>query len=90
MSDERLGLPVPVYAHLPLATDARGEKLGKQTAAWPVSRRDPADVLLAALVFPGQRPPVELRDATRGEIVRRGIAHRLLDAVPKVRYIAFD
>jgi len=37
---QRLGLPIPRYLHLPLVTNARGEKLSKQTGAQPLDRAD--------------------------------------------------
>ena len=55
-----LGLPTPAYAHLPVAVNAAGEKLSKQTLALPVDAARPAPALHAALVFLGQRPPREL------------------------------
>ena len=58
-----LGLPVPSYAHLPVAVDARGEKLGKQTQAPTVSSSRPVLVLWAVLSFLGQQPPAALREA---------------------------
>jgi glutamyl-Q tRNA(Asp) synthetase len=87
---QRLGLPVPVYVHLPLAVDARGAKLSKQYAAVPVSQRDPAVALCAALVFLGQSPPAELRDASPAEIVGWAIRHWSLETVPKMTSIAVD
>jgi glutamyl-Q tRNA(Asp) synthetase len=56
-----LGFAHPDYVHLPVALDASGAKLGKQTGAAPVSRLAPARALHAALEFLGQRPPSELR-----------------------------
>jgi glutamyl-Q tRNA(Asp) synthetase len=35
-----LGLPTPRYLHLPIVTNARGEKLSKQTGARPLDRSD--------------------------------------------------
>lgn len=35
-----LGLPTPRYLHLPIVTNARGEKLSKQTGAPPLDRSD--------------------------------------------------
>jgi glutamyl-Q tRNA(Asp) synthetase len=66
-----LGFATPRYLHFPVATDARGEKLSKQTLASPVSA-DRAGALLAALEFlsqpqPSSRLPREiLAEAVRG------------------------
>jgi glutamyl-Q tRNA(Asp) synthetase len=53
-----LGLPTPYYLHVPVAINAAGEKLSKQTraAALPVS---PLQTLLAAWRFLGQAPPAD-------------------------------
>lgn len=48
-----LGLSTPDYAHLPVAVDAAGQKLSKQTLAAPVDARDPWPALLAAARFLG-------------------------------------
>ncbi|TKS54150.1 tRNA glutamyl-Q(34) synthetase GluQRS [Luteimonas yindakuii] len=48
---QRLGLPTPHYAHLPLLLDARGHKLSKSLDALPFDDRDPG----AALAFAWQR-----------------------------------
>jgi glutamyl-Q tRNA(Asp) synthetase len=48
-----LGLPTPQYAHLPVAVDAAGQKLSKQTLAAPIDARDPWPALRAAAVFLG-------------------------------------
>lgn len=42
---------VPVYAHLPLAVNDRGEKLSKQTRAAPVGSGNPVATLKAAMRF---------------------------------------
>ena len=55
-----LGAPTPAYAHLPVAVNAAGEKLSKQTRATPVDAERPGPGLVAALEFLGQRPPAEL------------------------------
>ncbi len=55
-----LGLPTPSYLHLPVATDAHGEKLSKQTRATPVDTRRAGQIIYSALQFLGQRPPAEL------------------------------
>jgi glutamyl-Q tRNA(Asp) synthetase len=51
-----LGLPTPAYLHLPLALDAEGRKLSKQSASTPVDAADPAPALRAALAFLGFEP----------------------------------
>jgi glutamyl-Q tRNA(Asp) synthetase len=52
-----LGLPMPAYAHLPLALDASGAKLSKQAASLAVDPGDPLPALHAALAFLGQALP---------------------------------
>ena len=52
-----LGLPAPHYAHLPIAVDARGEKLSKQTHAAPLDLAHPVAEIVRALRFLDQPPP---------------------------------
>jgi glutamyl-Q tRNA(Asp) synthetase len=59
-----LGLPTPQYAHLPVAVDAAGQKLSKQTLAAPVDARDPWPVLRAAAAFIGLPSPAGCRLAS--------------------------
>lgn len=56
-----LGLATPMYAHLPLATDANGVKLSKSKGAAAIDTRRPAQELWRALQFLRQDPPPELR-----------------------------
>jgi len=49
-----LGLPVPRYAHLPVAVNGQGEKLSKQTLAAAVDAREPVPLLNRVLEFLGQ------------------------------------
>jgi len=58
-----LELLTPQYAHLPVAVDAAGQKLSKQTRAAPVDARDPWPALRAAAAFLGL-PPVACRLAS--------------------------
>jgi glutamyl-Q tRNA(Asp) synthetase len=55
-----LGYPTPDYAHLPVAVNASGEKLSKQTLATPLELEDASRHLWGALRFLGQEPPGEL------------------------------
>ncbi|SEI47048.1 tRNA glutamyl-Q(34) synthetase GluQRS [Frateuria terrea] len=46
-----LGLPTPVYRHLPLALDEQGRKLSKSAQAHPVDPADPLPALRQVLAF---------------------------------------
>jgi glutamyl-Q tRNA(Asp) synthetase len=70
-----LGYPTPGYLHLPLATDALGQKLGKATAAPPLDTKQAAPTLCKALHFLGQSPPAELRHATVDSVWQWAIVH---------------
>lgn len=48
-----LGLPTPRYLHVPVLTNAAGEKLSKQTGAPALNPREPLPALLAAAGFLG-------------------------------------
>jgi glutamyl-Q tRNA(Asp) synthetase len=58
-----LGLPTPRYLHVPVAIDAHGEKLSKQTGAQPVDASFAA--IRSALRFLGQRESSSLAQAVR-------------------------
>lgn len=51
---QRLGLPTPHHAHLPVAVDADGAKLSKSSASLPVDAADPLPALRAAWTALGQ------------------------------------
>ena len=80
-----LGQPVPAYAHLPLATNAAGEKLSKQTLARAIDDHPPQAALLAALRFLGQNPPDALAGAPLAELWQWAQAHWSIAAVPRRR-----
>lgn len=58
---QQLGLTTPRYLHLPLALNAQGQKLSKQTLALAIHRDHSTVTLFAALQFLGQHPPTELQ-----------------------------
>jgi glutamyl-Q tRNA(Asp) synthetase len=70
-----LGLATPGYMHLPVAVNAQGEKLSKQSLAQPVGKRDAVRTLFEALLFLRQQPPAELKLGTVDELVAWAIAN---------------
>lgn len=64
-----LGLPTPAYMHLPVAVNAQGEKLSKQTLAPAISTDDVVATLISALDFLQQQPPAELRQGSIEEVL---------------------
>jgi glutamyl-Q tRNA(Asp) synthetase len=58
-----LGLPTPEYLHLPIAVNATGEKLSKQTLAPRVDESRPSEVLQQVLRFLGHAPPAAMAGA---------------------------
>jgi glutamyl-Q tRNA(Asp) synthetase len=57
---QQLGLGGLNYMHLPVAVDARGEKLSKQAGAKPVDDETPVENLYRCLTFLAQAPPQNL------------------------------
>ena len=78
-----LGLPRPRYAHLPVAVNAAGEKLSKQTSAAPVDAANPVPALSAALSFLGQQPPAALAQDTIKSLWDWAISNWRLSRVPR-------
>ena len=70
-----LGFPTPTYMHLPIAVNAQGEKLSKQTLAPAIATGDATTTLLAVLEFLQQQPPAELRLGSIEEILKWAVAH---------------
>jgi glutamyl-Q tRNA(Asp) synthetase len=68
-----LGLSTPDYLHLPVALNAAGEKLSKQTLAAAISAARAADVLADVLRFLQHPPPNELCAEGVPALLRWGI-----------------
>lgn len=83
-----LGLPTPHYAHLPLVTNALGQKLSKQTLAPVLPEREPSQVLSEALNVLGHPPPVGLRNAPSTELLAWAVANWHIEAVPTQSIVA--
>jgi glutamyl-Q tRNA(Asp) synthetase len=84
---QRLGVPVPSYAHLPVATNAAGEKLSKQTQAAAVDATRGSRVLAEVLDFLGHPVPAALRTAPLAEFWPWAISVWSVAKVPAVRGI---
>lgn len=80
-----LGLPQPRYLHLPVAVNAHGEKLSKQTKAPPIDRHKPTAALLAALRFLGQSPADCLEGAPPREVLQWAMENWHSGAIPRAR-----
>ena len=78
-----LGVATPRYAHLPVAANAAGEKLSKQTRAPALSREAPGAHLVAALQFLGQPVEAALVRAPLPEIWAWALAHWQLSVIPR-------
>ena len=76
-----LGAPTPRYLHVPVAVNAAGEKLSKQTGA---SEATPED-LHSALAFLGMPPP----DAASGELLDWAIGSWDPSRIPARRTLKF-
>jgi glutamyl-Q tRNA(Asp) synthetase len=71
----KLHYPTPNYAHLPVACNAAGEKLSKQTLAAPLMNQKAAYNLFDALQFLGQTPPPSLQYETLENIWQWAVSH---------------
>ncbi len=85
-----LGVPTPAYTHLPVGTNAAGEKLSKQTLARSVSTLPPAAALCRALQFLGQQVPPALQVAEVRDVWGWALAHWSLTAVPHQPSLVLD
>lgn len=86
----RLGLPAPRYAHLPLAVNAHGEKLSKQTFAAPLPESRPGRVLWLALATLGQEPPSALAELPPADVLDWACRHWLPERISARPLLPFD
>ncbi len=84
---QRLNLPTPSYAHLPVVLNRGGEKLSKQTHAPPVDASGGAEVLAAALTFLGHAVPSEVRFGTIANFWSWAFAAWAIERIPPQRGI---
>lgn len=77
-----LHLPTPLYAHVPLITNAAGQKLSKQTLAPALPEHGRRVVLAQALAALGHPPPAELLGTRHDELLAWASAHWQIRKVP--------
>jgi len=77
-----LGLPTPVYAHVPLITNAAGQKLSKQTRASALPETGRGTVMAHALAVLGHAPPAELAGTEPAEQLAWAVVHWQIENVP--------
>ncbi len=82
-----LGLPLPRYLHLPVAVNALGEKLSKQTLAPPLDIAHPQPVLAQALGFLNHPPPEALKGAKTQEILAWAVQNWSIARLPMARSV---
>jgi glutamyl-Q tRNA(Asp) synthetase len=70
-----LGLPEPVYGHIPLLTEADGGKLSKSRHSLPLAPARAPELLTQALGLLGQHPPEELAHASVAQCWDWALAH---------------
>ncbi len=83
-----LGLPTPVYAHVPLITNVAGKKLSKQTLAPALPLSGQSGVLAQTLAALGHPPPGDLTGAGPAELLAWASAHWHIENVPRQPSIA--
>lgn len=77
-----LGVPTPAYAHVPLVTNAAGQKLSKQTLAPALPERGRRALLAEALAALGQPPPPDLVGAGAEELLDWAVPQWQIGNVP--------
>jgi glutamyl-Q tRNA(Asp) synthetase len=85
-----LRLASPYYAHLPVAVNAQGEKLSKQTLAVALDTSHVASLICQALTFLGQHPPDTLSDGAIHEVWSWAVSHWKLNTVPHVSHLPYS
>lgn len=82
-----LGFTTPKYFHLPVVTNARGEKWSKQTLAPAIDLSSSPRLLAHALSFLGQPVPEDLAGQTLSDVWAWAMEHWSLARVPRRRQI---
>lgn len=81
---QRLKLNTPRYIHLPVATNAQGQKLSKQTYAQALNTIHPVSLLWQILKHLGQAPLGELKQVSLDELWQWAITNWDINKIPKI------
>jgi glutamyl-Q tRNA(Asp) synthetase len=79
-----LNLPTPNYLHLPVALNAQGERLSKQTLAAPLDPARPLPALHQIMRFLGQEVPKELAEGRIEDFWQWAVRNWKVERVPRV------
>ncbi|MCB5191795.1 tRNA glutamyl-Q(34) synthetase GluQRS [Methylobacillus arboreus] len=82
-----LGYATPEYLHVPVAANAAGEKLSKQTLAQPLDSRDTTKDLWDVLAFLRQSPPIDLLKENHAYLWQWALQHWQPNSIPRQRAI---
>lgn len=85
-----LGLPTPAYWHLPVVTNAAGQKLSKQTGACGITPEEAAGRAPEALRLLGLEPPRTLCGAEPRELWNWARAHWHIDDLAGLRALSAE
>lgn len=72
---QALGLPRPIYGHLPLVTEPDGSKLSKSARALPLDIAAAPQLLTSTLTHLSQAPPPELAHSSIKDVWKWAFAH---------------
>ena len=72
---QALGLPRPIYGHLPLLTEPDGNKLSKSRRAVPLDLTAAPQALVSTLTYLYQAPPPELAHSSIKDVWKWAVAH---------------
>ncbi len=80
-----LGFSQTEFLHLPIATDEKGQKLGKSNGALKIEENPfpPSQLIYKALNFLGQSPPEKLQHETVDNCIQWGLDHWSINSVPE-------
>jgi len=85
-----LGIPQPLYCHLPVVINQQGQKLSKQNHASAIDTKNPGPTLEKALRFLGHPPPAELMGASPALLLAWATKHWNVQNVSHTAAICID